>query len=359
MLLFAAIVFFSGCAAVDVKEPGKVISLDRALVQASEYIDIVYEDQSPSYASYLKKADLAEGDEKSSCGILPQKPDGVSNGAWVWDYRKATASPSETIGKLGRNNFKKVYIQIGENLDAFRPFLELSKREGIEVFGLDGSPEHVDDFRILAERIRVLKEFNQANKDASFAGFQIDVEPYLKKDFNIRKEHYIRQYLKMVRELKALSGDDLKFSVAVPFWFDKLAAEDRPLTFHVIDIADETVIMSYRTDYEEMLDSAFNELCYASAVNKPLFLGLEITRLPDERHLIVAKDDIISSYNPEDKKIFISNSKLVELPVFKRYDVKADRISFFSKIDMLQTILSKTPSFKSFSGYIIHSLEGL
>lgn len=348
----------SACASPGPKTTVQGIAVDKQVLKQSDYVDIVYEDGNLSYVSYLMKGDLAENEKKPTCDLPPQNAASRSLGIWIWDYRKIASREQEVIEKLSRDSIKKVYLQIGNDIDALYPFLKRARSVGITVFGLDGSPDSIDDYRSLLDDVRRIKEFNRIYRDAEFSGFQVDVEPYLKKDFNVRKDYYVRRYLAMVRELREAAGNDIQLSFALPFWFDTLVAEGRPLAFQVIDAADEVVIMSYRTDYQEIVESAYEELCYASTTGKPVFLGIEINRLPDELHLVVAREEFQNVLKDGDSTGGFLPGALEGLSIRRRYEVKAEKITFFGKKHRLSAVLSEVPPFRSFSGYVIHSFEG-
>lgn len=349
-----------GCLSQGIKLPHQAIVIDEGLMRESDYLDIVYENGVYSYVSYLKSRNLLEASQEPTCTYAAQQPTGHTKGIWIWDYRRVIGHEEETVGRLQKEGVRRVYIQVGGALESFRPFLETAKARRISVYALDGSPDYINDYQVLIDDMVKIREFNRSARDVGFEGIQIDVEPYLKKDFNLRKEYYVRQFLRMAQDLRRHAGDDLKLSFALPFWFDTLTIDgDKPLSFHIIDIADEVVIMSYRTDYDEIINSAVQELCYASSVGKPLYLGLEINNLPDEEHFVVDKATLDKFTVLTGSGMVLSKTPRDGLPVAKQYGVKSEKITFFSKKDALPRIMSKAPQFKSFNGYVIHSYEGL
>jgi hypothetical protein len=357
IVIWSLIMSLLGCSSQSIKPSHGTIVIDEDLMRKSNYIDIVYEDGAYSYVSYLKSSDLREERKEPACAYAAQQPMDTTKGVWIWDYKKIIGHEKETLERLQKENVRRVYIQIGGPLEAFRLFLVSAKAQGIAVYALDGSPDYINDYTVLIDDILKIRGFNRINRDAGFEGIQMDVEPYLQKDFNLRKQYYVKQFLKMAQELRQYAGNDIKLSFALPFWFDTLIIDEKPLSFHIIDIADEAVIMSYRTDYDEILDSASQELCYASSVGKPVYLGLEINRLPNEEHFIVEKSVLERFAIRTESRTVLSKGPYDGLPVVKRYNVKADKITFFAKKNVLPRIMSRVPQFKSFNGYVIHSYE--
>ena len=335
------------------------VSLERGLFEESDDIDFVYEDGSFSYVSYLKKENPGEEQKKTSCHDYTGGTSPPLIGVWMWDHRKAVGREEEVVERLKKENIRKVYLQLGDDLEALWTFVNKVKAASIEVFGLDGAPEYINDYHRLLDDIERIRNFNLRHKEFPFDGFQVDVEPYLKKDFNLKKAYYVQKYVQMAHAVKAYIGDEFRLSFALPFWFDTLSSGEKPLSHKVIDIADEVVIMSYRTDYDAIVDSAYSELCYASSVGKPLFLGIEITRLPNEQHFVINKT-VLREFLADDGTILVLKRDIRDIvPMTRRYEVKAEKVTFHKKRGQWKGVLQRVPPFRSFKGYIIHSYEGL
>jgi hypothetical protein len=246
----ALVVFMSiACATAFSFPPDGRVSLERKLFEESDHIDFVYEDGRFSYVSYLKNENLRE-ERKTSCPYQIGVTSSFLIGVWMWDYRKVTGREEEVVERLKKENMRRVYLQLGDDLEAFVTFVKKAKAASIEVFGLDGAPEYINDYRRLINDVERVRNFNRKHKEFPFDGFQVDVEPYLKKDFNLKKAYCVQKYVQMAHALKAYAGDEFRLSFALPFWFDTLSSGEKPLSHKVIDIADEVVIMSYRTNYD-------------------------------------------------------------------------------------------------------------
>lgn len=367
--LFFLLVFMAGCSTVPMKDSGhkeadpKVISIDKELLKHSDYLELVYTNGVFSSLSYQKKEALGELKKgpykKPDCLPTGQGQSLPSKGVWIWKYKNIIGHEKEVLEKLVRDKINRVYIQLGEDIEAYKVFMELARENSVVVFALDGAPEYIDDYSVLLNDLKRVLAFNKAHPDIKFAGLQIDVEPYLKKDFNIRKDYYIKRYIKMAQELRNLAGKETGLSFALPFWFDTLLSEGKPLSFWVIDLADEVAIMSYRTEYSEIIDSASDELCYAANTGKPIFLGIEITRLPDEQHFVIDKKEIARFLVISQGKMVLPQDPAAVIPITSKYEVKASKITLYENKDKLPGILNKVPPYASFSGYIIHSFEEL
>ncbi|MDA8084162.1 MAG: hypothetical protein M0024_10945 [Nitrospiraceae bacterium] len=366
--LLAALILLSACGSAGVRQADRLppvttppdrITLNVALLRESDYIDIVYENGAISYAGYLKKEDMREHPPAEPCRGESAAPSRTSKGIWIWDMRKIAGHEKSVTERLAADGFNRLYVQIQRDPETLVPLLKEAAQAGIEVFAVDGDPDHIINYQPLIDDIMKIRRFNNLCRDACFAGIQFDVEPYLRKDFNLRKQYYADRYLRMARDLRQAAGPGLRLSFALPFWFDTLSAEGKPLSFQVTDIADEVAIMSYRTDFDEMVQSAIQELCYAATAGKPVFLGLETTKLPDEEHVILDAGKAMRDGATSRGETLVIETRKNDIRASRTYTVRAERLTFHGKKEELVRTLNRKPPFRSFSGYIVHSYEGL
>ena len=179
----------------------------------------------------------------------------------------------------------------------FRTLLSQLKAHGMESYALLGSaplntPTYIlEENRNLAEAMiqRVL-DYNAASGPAErFVGLNIDIEPYLLRDWESRREERAVQYLELSRrfmEMAEQSGQELQIGPATPFWFDTVLditfeGTTKPLSQHVQDVHDYVALMDYR-DWAEGPDGimrhAQNELDYARSIGKSVVIGVETSR---------------------------------------------------------------------------------
>jgi hypothetical protein len=332
------------------------VEIDYDLLNQSDYVDIVYVNGNFSYISYFKNNKKQYDQYTYNC--TDENPIYQPKlGIWIWDFNKILGKENEVIKKLKNLNINKIYLQIDDDLVKFLPFFNLAKKVGIEVFALDGRPQDVNNPSLLINRVQRVLNFNEECKCIS--GFQIDVEPYLIKDFNINLESYTKKYVDMIRKIKEILNKKMLFSIVIPFWFDQIQYDNKPLSFYITEIADEVVVMSYRTNLSEILEISNNELCYASKIQKPLYLGLEINPLPLEEHYLVHKDEIKRNiFHFQENKVFLIKLPHNGLKYFGTYKVLPEKITFYQNRKFWD-ILKKTIKKKSFAGWVIHSFEGL
>lgn len=273
----------------------------------------------------------------------PPKPSGI----WMWDNRPVPGHEAEIVGRLVLNGIGTVYLQIDDDPGRFLPFVEAANKKGIDVFALDGDPGYVRNPEPLLRRISAVAALARTSSGAAFAGFQVDIEPYLNRDFAVRKEYYVSAYLDLLSRLKKQGG--IPLSVVVPFWFDSIHVRGATLLQKVVEVADELVVMSYRTNNVEMLAVSMTELGLAEKLGKPVRLGIELGRIPDERHI-----ELEPVSRPGDIRMGGMWWK-------KKgdYTVPGDRISFKKRKNELSAYMATPIPFRSFGGWVLHSYEEL
>ncbi len=282
---------------------------------------------------------------KFSQSLLAAAP--KPHGIWMWNNRLVPGHEEEVVGHLVSHGIGRVYLQIDDDPGRFLLFVEAAGKKGIEVFALDGDPEYVKNPEPLLRRISKVANLARSASGVTFAGFQVDIEPYLNKDFGLRKEYYVSAYLDLLSRLKERGG--IPLSVVVPFWFDSIQVRGATLLQKVIEVADELVVMSYRTNSAELMAVSMTELGLGVKLGKPVRLGIELGRIPDERHVeleaVSAPGDIQLAGMWWKKK--------------GDYTVSGDRISFKNRKNELPAYMAAPIPFRSFGGWVLHSYEEL
>ena len=279
---------------------------------------------------------------QSSLAATPQP-----HGVWMWNNRLVSGHEEEVVGNLVSHGIGRVYLQIDDDPGRFLNFVEAASKMGIEVFALDGDPEYVKNPEPLLRRISKVATLARSASGVTFAGFQVDIEPYLNKDFSLRKEYYVAAYLELLSRMKKQEG--LPLSVVVPFWFDSIQVRGATLLQKVIEVADELVVMSYRTNSTELMAVSKSELGLGVKLGKPVRLGIELGRIPDERHV-----ELVAFSGPSDIRLAGKWWK-------KKgdYTVSGDRISFKNRRNELPAYMAAHIPFRSFGGWVLHSYEEL
>ncbi|WP_456431420.1 hypothetical protein [Nitratifractor sp.] len=277
--------------------------------------------------------------------VLPAvRPSALS--VWLWKPKNASFDPLEM------HNLQALYIQMGPGFSRFaRKAIERHKI----IWGLDGDPHDIFDGSRFIDDLRTLKTLRHRFPHA-VAGLQVDIEPYLLKDFSKNRDAYLKRYLQLIRELsQAARRFGLKLSVVIPFWFDDLYIDGKPIAFSVIDAADETVLMSYRNNFDDLLSISRDILAYASAKHKAVKLGIELKELPDENHtyyrILPAVPCLVA--NAQTPRTCRPLKKI------RSYTVPGNHISLQGRLSRLLDIISRGIAFPSFAGYVLHDYEEL
>lgn len=287
--------------------------------------------------------------QEVSFSHAPQTGVDGGRGIWIWRRDGVLGKEEAVLRRLTAQGVKKVYLQVGNDPEVFALFLTRAKREGIEVYALDGSPGYIAAPQELLERIGLVERYNSKNPQARFAGFQIDIEPYLNKDFASRKAYYASAYAGLVQEIK--KKYDLPLSVVVPFWFDNVHADGRTLLQRIFENADEVVVMSYRTDPRAVLEISRSALALGEQFGKPVRLGVELGPIPDEQHQELNRCSASST-----GAFKLGSSWWCAAGEFL---VPGSRISFKYRKEELPSFLKTAVPFASFRGWVLHSYEEL
>jgi len=296
-------------------------------------------------------------------------------GFWVWDYRTAAANPERILSLCRVQGCSRLFIQMPSLLDdealwkAYARVFVQAQEAGIEAMALDGYPEAVQNPQRLADTVRRLFAFISPR---AVAGVQFDIEPYLMPGF-FNDEAGLRQYLDCLAVLKEVIAGRTRLSVVIPFWLHVPTVGGRPLAYRVMDLADDVVVMSYRTHYDELLEIADDLLRYGDLTDTPVWLALETTALPSERRVFLRR----TLQADRADAVLIDRQRLVLAPfsglaqsgnrrdwfrIHHQFTVTPERVTFAgrSRADVaavVQTLL-ETVRHSSFSGVAIHDLNG-
>ncbi len=264
---------------------------------------------------------------------------------WVWNEKDID------MDLLKKHHIRRVYLQIRKGFE--RAAKELYDK-GFEVYGLDGDPQHIFDDTQLLNDLKRIETLNR--KEPIVTGFQIDVEPHVLPDFNLNKTDHIQRLATLVKRLSTLTHHHkIALSVVTPFWYDNIYFQKRPLIYTIIDLSDQVVLMSYRSDPATVLQISADELSYASYRHKSIAIGIELMKIPDEKHTLF-------SFKEEQPCIvsgdLISDCRL--LVPQQHYTVKGSKLSFYGQSpEHLQKLLKYHIPYPAFEGFVFNEIQGL
>ena len=297
-------------------------------------------------------------------------------GFWVWDYRTAVADPEPVLTACRRQGCSRVLLQMPALSDddgiwaAYARFFTQAHIGGIEAFALDGYPEAIQEPYRLADKIQRLLHLVESH---ALAGVQLDIEPYLLPGF-AGDESGPRRYVECIDILKEVIGGRTRLSMVIPFWLTSLTIGERPLTYAVMDRVDEVAVMSYRTNLEELKDIADDTLRYGDLIGSSVWLAVETTPLPVERRVLLRRDprsdraDAVLDYDRHRLELTPFSAVAADghrrdwFRVHHRITVRPERVTFAgrprSDVSFAVKTLRETLSHRSFTGVMIHDLDG-
>ena len=297
-------------------------------------------------------------------------------GFWVWDYRAAITDPLAMIKACQDAGCSRVLIQIPEVSEdetlwaSYATLFPFAKARHIDAFALDGYPEAIQEPGVLAAKVKRLLAL--VHWDA-IAGVQVDIEPYLLPGF-FADESGLRRYLETIDHLKEAIDGRTRLSVVMPFWFTAPTVQGRPIAYSVIDRVDEVAIMTYRTEIDEIQAIADDTLRYGTLAQVPVWLAVETTPLPVERHVVLRREgrrEFADAYVDDDRHRLVieppprsvdTPRRLVWFRVHHRVTVRPERVTFAGRSRtevraMVKTIAQEIRN-RSLAGVLIHDLKG-
>lgn len=207
-----------------------------------------------------------------------------------WQTRFSPVSAEERFGPL--------FIPDAE---ALRRFIRAASGQGLRIHALSGDPSFTlpEKHERAIFRVDATLAFNRdAEPSERFSGVHFDIEPHGLKEWKGASlatkcqllAHLVDVSVKMAERIRRESPG-LVFGADVTWWFDKLNPDGTvayPVTFrgvtkdatkHLLDVADNIGIMSYRNTVEGrngIISLVSQTLSYASQVGSRAFVGVKM-----------------------------------------------------------------------------------
>lgn len=204
-------------------------------------------------------------------------------GTWLWTpLFEITKEYADSIIKEAKAaGLNKIYLSLDSYLDIYvmpdvkektekrkefennlEYFVTLANKAGIDVDAEAGWRNWAEDGNLYKAFaiINFVREFNK-NEKYKISGFQYDVEPYLLATYKTDQSRVLKNYLNLIEQTNILlGGSDLKFSVVIPYFYDKTSGLTKPFEYdgetdfaynHLLNILDKRpeskiIVMSYR-----------------------------------------------------------------------------------------------------------------
>lgn len=365
MKIFHFIVFLSfsfflgGCASVP--HAVRPIALDAQQLRKSHFVEFDYVGDDLTGIRYLVQWPRPQpGTARIPCAqaSLPQRIP-ATIGAWIWRSNvllNDKGIAARFLRKAKSHDIGVINLQVQPDLRSFSGFLLSAEQAGVRVNALSGAP---DDVLYPDQPLAVVQNVLRYNESHAhrFSGIQFDIEPYLLKDFERRETEVLDRYLRLLARIRSATAGRLQFGVVVPFWFADKTIHGQNLMAMIAQRVDQLAVMAYRTNLDELLDIANNALCYGERYGKPVFLGLEVTKLPLESHLIIATSRLESLLRIDDGRVVLTRDPRYFENIARRTEVRPSRISFYPDTQAAFSMARATVPYRSFAGWIINGLD--
>ncbi len=361
MLCGICVVLLEGCASNAPTASSPAIALEAGPLQRARFVEFAYVDHQLKKVSYLEQSPPAEQSvPRMVCTQVSPAPEQTRHlSAWVWrssELLRNDAVAAQFMQRARAHGITEINVQIQPDLASFAHLLDLASQSGIRVVALSGSPDDVLNPQAPLRVVQDVLQYNATHRQG-FSGIQFDIEPYLLKSYRAQETQILDQYVHLLASLKAATAGRIQLSVAVPFWFAHKTLHGNNLMALVAANVDRLAIMSYRTQLRQILDIANNALCVGEMFGKPVDLGLEVTRLPDETSIILSKAQIDAAMRLQGDQIFLTRDPRDLHPVVQRVDIPASRLSFFPDTQRLFAMTTAPVPYSSFHGWIINGLD--
>lgn len=180
-------------------------------------------------------------------------------------------------------------------------FIKAASACGLKIHALGGDPSHTlsQNHPRVMERVDATIEFNHATpEDERLAGLHFDIEPHglpqWKKATLEEKCALLTQFVEInVKACERLrsKAPNMLYGADITFWFDKASPEGEPsypVTFkgvtkdatkHLLDVADNVGIMSYRNTAEGkngIISLVTKTITYADAAKGRAYVGVKM-----------------------------------------------------------------------------------
>jgi hypothetical protein len=334
------------------------VPVDPESWSAAERIEFVYTSPGSSTPKvvYLPEAGPdGRADERPAidCPLVPRPASILSRSRWIWDVAGALREPEKFAEAMQRERLSAVYLQVPPDPEAFAPLLDALSRRSIRAYALDGAPDSGDDRSGLLRVLAGVVAFNSRHA-TGFAGFEVDVEPYVRPGFSLSEEAHYRRYLDLLAALRAQRPPGFEFSAVIPFWYSQKEVNGESLVAAILEHVDSLAIMAYRTNPTEIEALSKPTLCRAALAGKPVRVGLESTLLKDEEHYIVSRSRLEPLLVRDGGRWQLKGGPVDGTPVDSHYTVRGRNLSFHGQAAALADQLQRTLPYGAFAGWVVN-----
>jgi hypothetical protein len=203
-----------------------------------------------------------------------------SRATWVW----TRPAPAALVTWAVRRGVGELFVSVDTDLPTspdrawVRSVVARAHAAGIRVAALGGDADWVD-------RPQDALAWQRAVVGTRlFDGVHLDIEPWVRDDWDSRRSELVAAYVDVLRRLAAATRLPVEADIA--FWLHQLRAPSgRPLDETVMRLVDSVTVMSYRhrvTGADSITGLGAHELATAARLRKPCRLAVETNHLGDD-----------------------------------------------------------------------------
>lgn len=246
------------------------------------------------------------------------RPSAIPHAAWTYGNPSDRPVWAERFAFAARNRVGALYLGASELLpgraEALADVLQEAQDRQLRVSLVLGrnawlAPEGRAE---AVGQVRAVLAFARAQRlagRAAPAALHLDVEPQALPGWRKGWVQLSQAYLDLLEAVRGELNGELPLEVDIPVWWDqrKLArgGRSKPLTAWVLALADQTVLMDYRNEVNEILASAKGSLRLAAGLGRPVVLGLATQKTTDP-------DNPRTSFGPKGRKALLKAMAQVE-----------------------------------------------
>ncbi|MFO8007741.1 MAG: TolC family protein [Candidatus Brocadiia bacterium] len=233
----------------------------------------------------------------------PDEPRRRGRALYLWRSLEVALHPEQRelfLRTCAEHGISRVYCFISRVEDdlylrrhkwEFGYFLDLCRRDGIEVYALVGNPQWLrESYRSeVGALLRSVAEFNARRQEghAGFAGVKVDVEPHALPGWQDedRRAELARQYLEMLDYARAHLGppaDGLRLAADVPHTWADVTVGEEGLFRAACQQLDEATVMAYLDDPERIVTASEPLVQTAADAGVPVEVAVETNPVAEE-----------------------------------------------------------------------------
>ncbi|MBD0384223.1 hypothetical protein [Paenibacillus sedimenti] len=215
---------------------------------------------------------------------------------WLWDTSliNTSAGRNDILQFAKSQRIGRIFLQVNPAVaqSAYRSFIKKASGYGIQVNALDGAPNWAlpENRHKITDLVHWVKTYNaSALVNERFAGIQVDIEPYLLPEWTADQNAVAvnwQQSLAYFNELVKMDST-LTTAAAVPFWLDSIQLPDGSgsLSEAIMAVLDETALMSYRDQAQDVVALAAEEIATGDRLGKKVWISVETNPAPDTPYI--------------------------------------------------------------------------